>query len=267
MVQKYKYVLKNAKKLSAFLQVMIFLAIFVAVMGTLYIVPTPVGNLEDITLRAIRVLKEADLILAEDTRTTGLLLNHFDIHNRLLSHHKFNEHQTADAFAARMAAGEVMALISDAGTPGISDPGFMLVRACVARGVTVQCLPGATAFVPALVSSGLPCERFTFEGFLPQKKGRATRLASLAEEPRTMIFYESPYRVVKTLTQFAEVFGAERRCSACREISKIHEESVRGTLAEVLAHFTETEPRGEFVIIVEGYEAPKKSKKEKNTPQ
>ena len=203
-------------------------------MGTLYLVPTPVGNLEDITLRALRILKEADVVLAEDTRTSGILLKHFEIKNQLVSHHKFNEHQTADAFAARMAAGEVMALISDAGTPGISDPGFMLVRACVARGVTVQCLPGATAFVPALVSSGLPCERFTFEGFLPQ---------------------------------FAEVFGAERRCSACREISKIHEESVRGTLAEVLAHFTETEPRGEFVIIVEGYEAPKKSKKEKNTPQ
>lgn len=166
-------------------------------MGTLYLVPTPVGNLEDITLRALRILKEADVVLAEDTRTSGILLKHFEIKNQLVSHHKFNEHQTADAFAARMAAGEVMALISDAGTPGISDPGFMLVRACVARGVTVQCLPGATAFVPALVSSGLPCERFTFEGFLPQKKGRATRLASLAEEPRTMIFYESPYRVVK----------------------------------------------------------------------
>lgn len=231
-------------------------------MGTLYLVPTPVGNLEDITLRALRILKEADVVLAEDTRTSGILLKHFEIKNQLVSHHKFNEHQTADAFAARMAAGEVMALISDAGTPGISDPGFMLVRACVARGVTVQCLPGPTAFVPALVASGLPCERFTFEGFLPQKKGRATRLAALQEEPRTMIFYESPYRVVKTLTQFVEVFGPERHCSACREISKIHEESVRGTLAEVLAHFTETEPRGEFVIVVEGCEAPKKKKKD-----
>lgn len=221
-------------------------------MGTLYLVPTPVGNLEDITLRALRILKEADLVLAEDTRTSGMLLKHFEIKNRLVSHHKFNEHQTAEAFAARMAAGEVMALISDAGTPGISDPGFMLVRACVARGVTVQCLPGATAFVPALVASGLPCERFAFEGFLPQKKGRASRLEALREEQRTMIFYESPYRVVKTLAQFAEVFGSERRCVACREISKLHEETVRGTLTEVQAHFAEHEPRGEFVLIVEG---------------
>lgn len=221
-------------------------------MGTLYLVPTPVGNLEDITLRALRILKEADLVLAEDTRTSGMLLKHFEIRNRLVSHHKFNEHQTADAFAARMAAGEVMALISDAGTPGISDPGFMLVRACVARGVTVQCLPGATAFVPALVASGLPCERFAFEGFLPQKKGRASRLEALREEQRTMIFYESPYRVVKTLAQFAEVFGSERRCAACREISKLHEETVRGTLTEVQTHFAEHEPRGEFVLIVEG---------------
>ena len=221
-------------------------------MGTLYLVPTPVGNLEDITLRALRILKEADLVLAEDTRTSGMLLKHFEIKNRLVSHHKFNEHQTADAFAARMAAGEVMALISDAGTPGISDPGFMLVRACVARGVTVQCLPGATAFVPALVASGLPCERFAFEGFLPQKKGRASRLEALREEQRTMIFYESPYRVVTTLAQFAEVFGSERRCAACREISKLHEETVRGTLTEVQTHFAEHEPRGEFVLIVEG---------------
>lgn len=221
-------------------------------MGTLYLVPTPVGNLEDITLRALRILREADIVLAEDTRTSGILLKHFDIKNQLVSHHKFNEHQTADAFAARMEAGEVMALISDAGTPGISDPGFMLVRACVARGVTVQCLPGPTAFVPALVASGLPCERFTFEGFLPQKKGRTSRLEQLQTEPRTMIFYESPYRVTKTLAQFIEFFGAERHCSACREISKVHEESVRGTLTEVLAHFEETEPRGEFVIVVEG---------------
>lgn len=232
-------------------------------MGTLYLVPTPVGNLEDITLRALRILKEVDVILAEDTRTSGILLKHFEIKNQLVSHHKFNEHQTADAFAARMAAGETMALISDAGTPAISDPGFMLVRACVARDVVVQCLPGATAFVPALVASGLPCERFTFEGFLPQKKGRATRLSTLKEEPRTMIFYESPYRVVKTLTQFIDTFGAERRCSACREISKVHEESVRGSLAEVLEHFKETEPRGEFVIIVEGFDAPKKKNKSK----
>ena len=212
-------------------------------MGTLYLVPTPVGNLEDITLRALRILKEADLVLAEDTRTSGILLKHYEIKNQLVAHHKFNEHQTAEAFAARMAGGEIMALVSDAGTPGISDPGFKLVRACVARGGTVQCLPGATAFVPALVASGLPCERFCFEGFLPQKKGRNTRLQSLVQEERTMIFYESPYRVVKTLAQFVEFFGAERRCSACREISKLHEESVRGTLAEVLAHFTDNEPR------------------------
>lgn len=221
-------------------------------MGTLYLVPTPVGNFEDITLRALRILKEADLILAEDTRTSGLLLARYEVKNRLCSHHKFNEHQTADALAARMAAGEVMALVSDAGTPGISDPGFMLVRACVERGVTVQCLPGATAFVPALVASGLPCERFVFEGFLPQKKGRASHLADLQTEQRTMIFYESPHRVVKTLAQFVDTFGAERRISACREISKLHEESVRGTMAEVLAHFEETPPRGEFVLVVEG---------------
>lgn len=231
-------------------------------MGTLYLVPTPVGNLEDITLRALRILKEADVVLAEDTRTSGILLKHYDIKTRLCSHHKFNEHQTAEAFAARMAAGEVMALISDAGTPGISDPGFMLVRACVERGVEVQCLPGATAFVPALVSSGLPCERFAFEGFLPQKKGRATRLEQLREEPRTMIFYESPYRVVKTLTQFVEVLGAERRVAACREISKLHEECVRGTLTEVVAHFEANEPRGEFVIIVEGLVREKKKVKD-----
>ncbi len=236
-------------------------------MGTLYLVPTPVGNLEDITLRALRILREADLVLAEDTRTSGMLLKHLDIKNQLVPHHKFNEHQTAESFASRMAAGEVMALISDAGTPGISDPGFMLVRACVARGVTVQCLPGPTAFVPALVASGLPCERFTFEGFLPQKKGRASRLEALKEEERTMIFYESPYRVVKTLTQFADTFGPERRCSACREISKIHEESVRGTLQEVLTHFKETEPRGEFVIVVEGYDPPKRSRHEKYSQQ
>ena len=233
----------------------------------LYLVPTPVGNLEDMTLRAIRILKEVDVILAEDTRTSGLLLKHFDIKNRLCSHHKFNEHQTADAFAARMAAGENMAMISDAGTPGISDPGFMLARACVARGVEVQCLPGATAFVPALVASGLPCERFTFEGFLPQKKGRATRLEQLREEPRTMIFYESPHRVVKTLAQFIDIFGPDRQASACREISKVHEESVRGTLTEVLAHFEETEPRGEFVIIVEGYNAPKKKERNERRSQ
>ena len=215
--------------------------------------PTPVGNLGDITLRALELLKTADLVLAEDTRTTGMLLKHYDIKARLQSHHKFNEHQTAEAVAERLAASdETVALVSDAGTPGISDPGFMLVRACVARDVEVQCLPGATAFVPALVSSGLPCERFAFEGFLPQKKGRATRLAALAEEPRTMIIYESPYRVAKTLRQLAEAFGSDRRCAACREISKLHEECVRGTLEEVAAHFEANEPRGEFVLIVEG---------------
>ena len=215
--------------------------------------PTPVGNLGDITLRALELLKSADLVLAEDTRTTGMLLKHYDIKARLQSHHKFNEHQTAEAVAERLAASdETVVLVSDAGTPGISDPGFMLVRACVAREVEVQCLPGATAFVPALVSSGLPCERFAFEGFQPQKKGRATRIAALAEEPRTMIIYESPYRVAKTLRQLAEAFGPERRCAACREISKLHEECVRGTLEEVAAHFEANEPRGEFVLIVEG---------------
>lgn len=221
-------------------------------MGKLYLVPTPVGNLDDMTLRALKVLREVDIVLAEDTRTSGLLLKHFEVKTRLVSHHKFNEHQTAEQFASRMAAGETMALITDAGTPGISDPGFMLVRACVERGVEVECLPGATAFVPALVSSGLPCERFTFEGFLPQKKGRRSRLEELAEEPRTMVFYESPYRVVKTLEQLVEVFGPERRASVAREISKLHEELVRGTLAELSAHFAEHAPRGEFVIVVAG---------------
>ncbi len=223
-------------------------------MGILYVVPTPVGNMEDITLRALRILKEADLILAEDTRTSGKLLKHYDIHNHLQSHHKFNEHGTSQAVVERLKAGETIALISDAGTPGISDPGFFLVREAVAAGIEVQCLPGATALIPALVSSGLPDDRFCFEGFLPQKKGRQTRLESLREETRTMVFYESPYRVVKTLQQFAEVFGEDRRVSCCREISKVHEESVRGTLAEVIAHFKETEPRGEFVIVVGGCE-------------
>ena len=221
-------------------------------MGLLYIVPTPVGNLEDMTLRAVRILREADLILAEDTRTSGILLKHFDIKNQLMSHHKFNEHGTSASIVERLKAGATIALISDAGTPGISDPGFFLVREAVNAGVEVQCLPGATAFVPAIVSSGLPCERFCFEGFLPQKKGRATRLEALKDEQRTMIFYESPYRVLKTLQQFAGCFGGDRRASACREISKIHEESVRGTLDELIAHFKETTPKGEFVIVVEG---------------
>lgn len=223
-------------------------------MGKLYVVPTPVGNMEDMTFRAIRILKEADLILAEDTRTSGILLKHYEIKNAMQSHHKFNEHQTVEGIVNRIKGGQTVALISDAGTPGISDPGFLVVRECVRNGIEVQCLPGATAFVPALVSSGLPDERFCFEGFLPQKKGRMTRLNALKEETRTMIFYESPYRLLKTLTQFAEIFGADRPVSVCREISKIHEESVRGTLQEVIAHFTETEPRGEIVIILGGKE-------------
>ena len=223
-------------------------------MGILYVVPTPVGNMEDMTFRAIRILKETDLILAEDTRTSGILLKHYEIKNAMQSHHKFNEHKTVEGIVNRIKAGETVALISDAGTPGISDPGFLVVRECVKNGIEVQCLPGATAFVPALVSSGLPDERFCFEGFLPQKKGRMTRLNALAEEPRTMIFYESPYRLLKTLTQFQEIFGADRQVSVCREISKVHEESVRGTLQEVVAHFTATEPRGEIVIILAGKE-------------
>ncbi len=231
-------------------------------MGILYVVPTPVGNMEDMTFRAIRILKEADLVLAEDTRTSGVLLKHYDIQNHLMSHHKFNEHGTSAGIVERLKAGAMVALISDAGTPGISDPGFFLVREAVRAGVEVQCLPGATAFVPALVSSGLPCDRFAFEGFLPPKKGRQTKLDSLKEEPRTMIFYESPYRLLKTLQQLAEVMGADRQASVCREISKVHEESVRGTLEEVIAHFTETEPRGEIVIIVAGFDA--KEQKNKN---
>ena len=221
-------------------------------MGKLYVVPTPVGNMEDMTFRAIRILKEADLILAEDTRTSGILLKHYEIKNAMQSHHKFNEHQTVESIVNRIKGGQTVALISDAGTPRITDPGFLVVRECVRNGIEVQCLPGATAFVPALVSSGLPDERFCFEGFLPQKKGRMTRLNALKEETRTMIFYESPYRLLKTLTQFAEIFGADRPVSVCREISKIHEESVRGTLQEVITHFTETEPRGEIVIILGG---------------
>lgn len=223
-------------------------------MGKLYVVPTPVGNLEDMTFRAVRILKEADLILAEDTRTSGILLKHYEIKNAMQSHHKFNEHQTVERIINRLKAGETIALISDAGTPGISDPGFLLVRECVKNEIEVQCLPGATAFVPAIVSSGLPDERFCFEGFLPQKKGRLTRLKMLKEERRTMIFYESPYRLVKTLTQFVAFFGEDRKVSVCREISKVHEESVRGTLSEVIAHFTEKEPKGEIVIVVSGKE-------------
>ncbi|MBR3717787.1 MAG: 16S rRNA (cytidine(1402)-2'-O)-methyltransferase [Bacteroidaceae bacterium] len=220
--------------------------------GMLYIVPTPVGNMEDMTFRAIRVLKEASVILAEDTRTSGNLLKHFEIKNAMLSHHKFNKHQTVEGLVKRIEAGETVALISDAGTPGISDPGFLLARECVRAGIEVQTLPGATAFVPALVSSGLPCDKFCFEGFLPQKKGRQTAIKALEEETRTMVFYESPYRLLKTLTQFAEAFGTERQASVSREISKVHEETVHGTLAELVKHFTENEPRGEIVICVAG---------------
>lgn len=231
--------------------------------GKLYLIPTPVGNLEDITLRAIRILKEVDLILAEDTRTSGILLKHYDIKKPLLSHHKFNEHETVARISERILSGESIALISDAGTPAISDPGFMLVRQCVNSGIDVECLPGATAFVPALVISALPCDRFCFEGFLPQKKGRATKIASLKDESRTMIFYESPYRVVKTLSQFAETFGPDRPAAVCREISKIHEECVRGTLAELIEHFTTHEPKGEIVMLVGGKEDKEKKDTEK----
>lgn len=221
-------------------------------MGKLYVVPTPIGNLEDMTFRAIRILKEADIILAEDTRTSAHLMKHFEIQTKMHSHHKFNEHKTVEHVASRIKAGETIALISDAGTPAISDPGFLLVRECVKAGIEVECLPGATALIPALVVSGLPNDKFCFEGFLPQKKGRMTRMRELAEEPRTIVFYESPYRVVKTLTQLAEHFGEERQASCSRELSKLHEQTVRGTLKELIAHFTEKEPKGEFVMVVAG---------------
>ncbi len=221
-------------------------------MGKLYVVPTPVGNLDDMTFRAIKVLKEVDLILAEDTRTSGILLKHFDIKNTMQSHHKFNEHKMVESVINRIKAGETIALISDAGTPGISDPGFLVVRECVRNEIEVQCLPGATAFVPAVVASGLPNDRFCFEGFLPQKKGRMTRVITLKEETRTMIFYESPHRLLKTLIQFGEYFGVDRKASVSREISKVHEETVRGTLAELVEHFTAIDPRGEIVIVLEG---------------
>ena len=221
-------------------------------MAKLYIVPTPIGNLDDITLRAVDVLREVDFILAEDTRTTSFLLRHLGIEKKLHSHHKFNEHATVKMVAGSIAAGRNAALVSDAGTPGISDPGFLLVRTCVEAGIEVETLPGATALVPALVQSGFPCDRFCFEGFLPQKKGRAKQLQSLADEERTMVFYESPYRVVKCLEQFAEVFGSERRVSVSRELTKKFEQTVRGTVAEVLEHFRTTEPKGEFVIVLAG---------------
>ena len=227
-------------------------------MAKLYIVPTPIGNLDDITLRAVNVLRDVDFILAEDTRTTSFLLKHLGIEKKLYSHHKFNEHATVKMVAESIAAGRNAALVSDAGTPGISDPGFLLVRTCVEAEIEVETLPGATALIPALVQSGFPCVRFCFEGFLPQKKGRAKQLQSLAAEERTMIFYESPYRVVKCLEQFAEVFGLERRVSVSRELTKKFEQTVRGTVAEVLEHFRTTDPKGEFVIVLAGKPKPKR---------
>ena len=221
-------------------------------MGKLYLVPTPIGNLEDMTLRAIKVLKEVDLVLAEDTRTSGKLLKHFEIPTPLQSHHMHNEHKQVDALVQKLNGGATLALISDAGTPAISDPGFLLTRACVENHIEVECLPGATAFVPALVNSGLPNDRFVFEGFLPIKKGRQTRMQQLAEEHRTMVFYESPHKLIKTLTQFVDYFGTDRPVSVSRELTKLYEETVRGTLVEVLSHFTEKPPKGEFVIVVGG---------------
>ncbi|MBQ6957352.1 MAG: 16S rRNA (cytidine(1402)-2'-O)-methyltransferase [Bacteroidales bacterium] len=224
-------------------------------MAKLYIVPTPIGNLEDITLRALRVLREADLILAEDTRTSSVLLKHYEISARMESHHKFNEHEKVESVKQRILDGKTVALISDAGTPGISDPGFLLVRTCVEAGIEVETLPGATAFVPALVNSGFPCDRFCFEGFLPVKKGRQTKLAQLAGETRTMIFYESPFRLVKTLGQFVEVFGPDRPASVSREISKLHDTTHRGTLQELFDYFNATPPKGEIVVVVRGSQA------------
>lgn len=221
-------------------------------MGKLYIVPTPIGNLEDITFRAVCILKEADVILAEDTRTSGKLLQHLGVTTPMQSHHMHNEHKTVSGIVERIKGGATIALISDAGTPAISDPGFLLTRACVEAGVEVECLPGATAFVPALVNSGLPNDKFVFEGFLPVKKGRQTRLTVLAEEPRTMIFYESPHKLLKTLTNFVEFFGADRPVSVSRELTKLYEETVRGTAEEVLKHYTEKPPKGEIVIVVGG---------------
>jgi 16S rRNA (cytidine1402-2'-O)-methyltransferase len=223
-------------------------------MSKLYLVPTPIGNLEDMTFRAIKVLKEVDLILAEDTRTSGKLLKHFDIATHMHSHHMHNEHKTIENLIKRLQAGETIALISDAGTPAISDPGFLLTRACVENNIEVDCLPGATAFVPALVNSGLPNDRFVFEGFLPEKKGRQTRFLALAEEVRTMIFYVSPHKLVKTLAEFVQYFGEDRTVSVSRELSKLHEETIRGTAAEVLKHFEAKPPKGEIVVVVGGKE-------------
>ena len=230
-------------------------------MSKLYIVPTPIGNLDDITLRAIKTLEAADYILAEDTRTTSFLLKHLGIEKKLYSHHKFNEHATAASVAEAIGEGRTVALVSDAGTPGISDPGFLLVRTCVEAGIEVETLPGATALIPALVQSGFPCDRFCFEGFLPQKKGRTKRLQELAEEQRSIIFYESPFRVVKCLEQLSETFGTERKVSVSRELTKKFEQTVRGTIAEVLEHFREHEPKGEFVIVVAGCPKPEKEAK------
>jgi len=220
----------------------------------LYVVPTPIGNLEDMTIRAIRILKSVDLILAEDTRTSGFLLKHFEIKTPMQSHHKFNEHKTVESVVQKIKGGMTVALISDAGTPAISDPGFLVVRQCVENGIEVECLPGATAFVPALVASGLPNDRFCFEGFLPQKKGRQTKFNEMATEKRTMIFYESPFRLVKTLTQLSEVLGNERKASVSREISKLFEETKRGTLQKLAQHFTDHNPKGEIVVIIAGLE-------------
>ena len=224
-------------------------------MAKLYIVPTPIGNLEDMTFRALRVLREADLVLAEDTRTSSVLLKHYEITARMESHHKFNEHEKVEQVKQRILAGQTVALVSDAGTPGISDPGFLLVRTCVEAGIEVETLPGPTAFVPALVNSGFPCDRFCFEGFLPVKKGRQTRLAQLAEEPRTLIFYESPFRLVKTLGQLAEVFGPDRPASVSREISKLHDTTHRGSLRELFDYFSANPPKGEIVLVVRGRQA------------
>ena len=232
-------------------------------MSKLYIVPTPIGNLEDMTFRAIRILKEVDLILAEDTRTSGKLLKHFEIGTHMYSHHMHNEHKTIENLISRLKAGENIALISDAGTPAISDPGFLLTRACVENGVEVECLPGATAFVPALVNSGLPNDKFVFEGFLPDKKGRQTRYLALAEETRTMILYVSPHKLVKTLAEFITFFGEDRQISVSRELSKLHEENIRGTVKEVVAHFNKIAPRGEIVVVVSGKTITKEFKKSK----
>ncbi len=232
-------------------------------MGKLYIVPTPIGNLDDITLRALKVLKEASIILCEDTRTSSVLLKHFDIRVPLWSHHKFNEHKTVETVAERIAAGQNVALISDAGTPGISDPGFLLVRTCIEQQLEVECLPGATAFIPALVVSGLPCDRFLFEGFLPQKKGRNKRIAALANEERTIVFYESPFRLVKLLEQLAEAMGGNRRASVSRELTKLFEETQRGTLIELIGVFSKKTVKGEIVVVVEGLN-PKKGSNTKH---